>query len=153
MRKIKWPNGRDTAKLRAFAKAHRDLIMGGTILAIDPASKSAGYAIFNCGILQESGALEVEGPISQRLNDLFYAIVDLGVEPDIMTVETIRKTGHLYLRWSCGTVVAAADATHTVEIPTNQWRTLAPPDYVKSDAGDAELMGLVLIEYAREIDL
>ena len=149
-KKINWPRGKDSTKIRKFAERYSDLIMSGTVLAIDPASKSAGYAVYKCGVLMDSGTLECDGLISQRLNDMFYMIAEKEIKPDILCIETIRHNAHLYLRWSCGMLVAAADAEHVVEIPTNQWRVLAPEGYEKTDEGDAKLIGEVLITYARE---
>jgi len=150
--KYNWPRGRDVARIKKFCSKHGDLILGGTILAIDPASKSAGYALYKCGVFITGGSITVEGPVSKRLNKLFHKIEQLGHRPDILVIETIRATmSHIYLRWSVGALVAASNAEHVLEVNALVWRSMVPPDYVKTDSQDAYWLGKAVIELNKEV--
>jgi hypothetical protein len=153
MNKIKWIKGKDINKVRKFCKKHHELVLKGKLLSFDPASRSAGIAYYDCGILIEKGTIELDDkPIAQRLNQLYKEVSDFAIgKPDVVAIETLRgNMSHQYLMWAAGVMVGATITEHVVEIPQNLWKCCAPSDYVKSDEDDAEWVGRALIEIAKE---
>lgn len=150
---IKWPGGAESAAFKLTVYQHSDAILQGKFIAIDPASLSAGVAVFSAGELVSSKTIKLPAkkPINERLNILFHELSSLD-NADLLVIEKIRmKTAHIYLRWAVGTSVAGAPVLKTIEAPTTFWRAIRPEGYVKTDEGDAVLIGQMVILLAREM--
>lgn len=133
-----------------------DDILGGNFLAIDPASKSAGYALFSKGELVESGSIEApEGPIAVRLDYMRGELAKLIGRKSIgaVAVEKVRShTGHVFLTWSAGTLVSATKSPKVIEITTTMWKkNIDPKKYLKSDEQDAIEIGRFVVTIAKEL--
>jgi hypothetical protein len=136
-------------KFATSARNNAEMILSGSVLAIDPASgasSSPGYAISKEGVMIKSGVLDLGDPhksIQHRLNRLgreLYTILD-GKLPDVLAVERIRGSrSHEHLKWSVGVVVGTVPASLFLEVPVSTWRRYCPDNYVKSDQTDAEII-------------
>ncbi len=135
--------------------AYADSMVLATVVAIDPGSKSCGYAIAHQGKFKTSGHVEVPKQfkrIGPRLKYI-HAELDKILTPYnkiYMLVEKVRpRTGHIYLTWAAGVAVATGGCVvEVIEIPIGMWKKLCPADYEKSDIADAEKIlevGLVLL--------
>lgn len=130
-----------------------------SILAIDPASggtSNIGWAIYTKGKLQESGEIKIKhGPIQQRLNDLFKAFSEFDWGKDkLVVIEKVRsgQNSHIYLTWAVAVILAALNNGLFIEISSPIWRKYKPENYVKSDRGDAELIGHAFFQEAKKLE-
>ncbi len=149
---IKWPSGRTSEQFKKDIAALADVILGGTFLAIDPASRNLGTALFEKGKLVNSGTIQLpaKGSISSRLKVLYKTLLD-GRAVDLLVIEKIRGSqSHVYLHWAVGVSVAGVQAPTMIEIPIPMWRAVRPYNYIKSDEGDAILMGAAVVALAKE---
>ena len=128
-----------------------NLILTGTVLAIDPASKSVGYALYHKGELVKNGTLEAPGRnVTRRLAWLYDQLSAYQGKIDLLAIEEIRgRMAHTHLIWAVGLIVAAIRPDEMVEVPITMWKALCPPNYIKSDANDAAKMGEVIMNIAR----
>lgn len=150
MGEIKWGGGKQGPGIVKNIKSMGQIVDTGTVLAIDPASKSLGYALYDCGVLVEKGKLISKyKQIERRLRDLSRQLKNKFKRVDILAVEKIRGSmAHEYLRWSIGMAVTSIDSDVMVEIPINFWKKLVEEGYTKDDDNDAELIGLVVVKIA-----
>ena len=126
----------------------KELILGGTMIAIDPSSLSMGYAVFKQGKLVENNVITAKGNIGFRLNKLCEMLPD--ISPDVVIVEKVRSnTGHIYLTWSTGAAVARYPA-FICEVAFYAWKKNVGADYEKSDARDALEIGNFAITLCKE---
>jgi hypothetical protein len=155
---IKWPQGKHPTQFRNKIKKHKDKILNGRILAIDPASGSTshpGWALFERGELIGTGSVQLDSklPIQGRLNALFK-LVSEGIgqpPPDVLIMEEIRGSmAHAFLFWACGVIAAACGKSELIEEPVSFWSAVVPNGYVKSDETDAVYIGLTAILIAKE---
>jgi hypothetical protein len=123
-----------------------DLILDGTMLAIDPGSNSLGYAIYKAGELEISGEIKGKGLAHERLHEIADQLLELE-KPDVLAIELIRKN-HVLI-WSIGTTIACIRSPNLIEVPITLWHKLRADDYEKTDALDAELIGQVVISRAK----
>lgn len=133
----------------------RDKILGGYLLAIDPASVSLGFALYDKGVLVKSGTLKTKGDIATRLTDLCLLLREEIRHYDIsvLAVEFLRTgVGHHFLVWSVGAVVSEVAADHVVEVHTQSWKKLVSSSYQKSDENDAIQIGRFAVEIAKETE-
>lgn len=158
MNVIEWPKGLQPTY--AAIKKHKDIILGGTVLAIDPSSGSAnsmpGFSIWTGAELVLSGTIKIDSKkvIYHRLTDLYFKIFELTeVRPDVLVIESVNKMqAHAFLLWAVGVSIAAAAAPVSIEIHNCLWKAVAKatPAYKKSDAADAEMMGRAVILLAKK---
>lgn len=140
-------------------KQAEDLILGGTMLAIDPSSGSKdstmGYAFFDQAEMVESGIIKIDHkkPIHERLVEIHDFLFDKFIQPDVLVIEKIRGSrSHPYLFWSVGVAVAASRPSFLIEMNAATWHRVAGTDYIKSDQTDAEMIGLTAINMAQGED-
>jgi hypothetical protein len=140
--------------LHEIVQEHKDTILKGTLLAIDPSCGSShsdpAFAFFKEGKLVESGAiiLDCKADIYTKLREQFSWLEDkYGVDVDILALEKIRK-GHTHLRWACVIPMIACFSSTIIEVHPMVWHRFVPKDYVKSDEKDAIVIGLTLIAIA-----
>lgn len=140
---------------KEFAKKPCGQILSGNMLAIDPASKSVGWAYYQEGELADSGTIEVPGklPVQERLHEL-YRVVYNGLKdimPDVLVIERIRASNaHINLLWAVGTIIAACPAKVVIECNVSTWKKFCPNDYEKTDENDAIMIGHAAVECTRE---
>jgi len=155
---VKWPAG--YAEFYHSIRLHRERILTGTVIAIDPSSggtSQPGFAIYKAGEIVTSGDLDLPSkrPIYERLQLLHERVMKLTPEPpDVFVIEQIRgqRFSHHFLLFSIGATIAAARTPRVIEIPLNVWRALAKatPGYIKADCMDAELQGKSIIMLAQK---
>src|SRR3990167_9279168 len=153
MTEVKWPTGKTGYAMRKEITKHADAILDGKVLAVDPASKSAGWATYISSSLVSSGVFTAPDsmPINRRLWKLADDLAKLE-KPDVLVVEKIRGSmAHIYLLWSVGMVVSTIKAPILLEMPVSVWRSFRPEGYEKNDRNDAEMIGSTLIALAQDI--
>jgi len=153
---VKWPQGYTTFYRQVRAAAPQ--ILTGTLLAIDPGSVCAGYAVFVAGVLVKSGTIKLPSAvIYDRLKYLYRAIGEIVENPTVTVIEEIRgqNFSHRFLIYSIGVSIAATSAPITIELPLNVWKALAKatPEYKKTDENDGIMIGASLIRLARELQI
>lgn len=118
-------------------------------LSLDPGSNSCGYALWYGLELVDSGSIQAKGSIGKRLSNIqqqFEAVLTTHqAKPEVAVVEFVRSnTGHIYLTWAAGALVATSKATHTLEISTGLWSKVKTAAYVKGDEADAFGIGTLV---------
>lgn len=150
---VKWPTGKTGYAMRKEIGKNLDAILDGKVLSIDPASKSAGWALHISSTLVESGT--IKAPDSMPINRRLWKICDeliLLEKPDVLVIEKLRGSmTHVYLLWSVGMIVSAIRAPILLEMPVTVWRSFRPENYEKSDQNDAEMIGGTLIALAKDL--
>lgn len=136
------------------AARHATLILGGLLLAIDPASGGTsypGFALFHKGQLQSSGRVAIDGgQVQDRLYQLMTTLLR-GQQPDVLAIERIRgANAHPYLFWSVGVTVAATRPLVVIEVPVSTWKKHVGKDHVKGDEADAVAIGQTLVALAHK---
>lgn len=136
-------------KFQASLRPHKRAILEGTMLAVDPASISMGWAWFEAGQLIISGEYKAprSHPPHKRLQSLMEQLVQW-TKPNIMAVEKLFKYNSS-LVWSVGAAIVTIQPEDMVEVPIRIWKTLADDTYEKTDQADAELIGKAVIYFAR----
>lgn len=156
---VKWPQG--FLPFYVKVREHRDKILTGTMICIDPASGGTslpGFCICVGGEVLTSGTIDMgprKLPIYERLQVLHDRVMKLTpTAPDVFCLEMIRgqNFSHHYLHWAIGTSIAAARTNAVVEIPMHAWRPVSKitPGYIKGDAADAECMAVAMLLLAQK---
>jgi len=130
-------------------KENADIILTKTVLCIDPASNSVGYAIYKKGKFVEGGKIvaRAKAPIYERLEEIARKLPQ--VTPDVVIIELVRSsTGHVYMVWAVGTIIAHYGVS-TIEVPHRLWKNTIDDKYVKDDDVDAKYIGKYVIEIAK----
>jgi hypothetical protein len=118
-----------------------------------------GYAIYDQGILTESGTFEfsINRDLGYRLQDLRKDLAKIeGVTA--LAVEHIPPrryggggaTGHASLLCAMGTCLSSTDCDIILTVRPQTWHSMKPEGWVKGDAEDAEAIGHCIIEIAKE---
>ena len=136
------------------------LILGGTVIVIDPSSGSRdsmpGYAVIKGGNIIETGVIKI--PLSMtiegRLRYLDDRLNELAIKypPDLLVIEEIPSRAHHYLMWAIGVTIAGVRAKF-MQMPICVWKAAAKvaASYIKkSDEADANIMALSLLSIAKE---
>jgi hypothetical protein len=124
-----------------------------TILCIDPASRSLGYAIYSSfggeWAKMKSGTITAKGDINTRLGSMAKDLKELG-SPDAVFVEFIGgSTGHKYLLWAVGMVATTFPHVPLVEVQTGLWKKFVDKHYTKTDEMDAIYIGKAVLEISK----
>lgn len=145
---------------------HRNIILGGTVLAIDPSSGSEesqpGYALFKDGILLEYGTVEIgtkrsSGGLANRLFMLRSYLMEEFPRPDLVCIE---RCPFLYANMAAARlqqvmgVVKSCWNVPAIEVSPASWKkwTHALPEgitYEKRDDLDALTIGTCVVGIAR----
>lgn len=158
--------GKTTVAYMAIRK-HRDLLLKGTVIAIDPSCGSSssmpGYAVYRAGDLVTSGTIQLDptGELWARLRTLAIQLTELYTlyTPDVLIFEQISPRrygggsahGHASLLKSVGVVLSIPGPEGVVPLAPRVWKSLTRSAYRKSDEGDAVEMGWITIQQAREM--
>lgn len=144
---------------------HAELILSGTILAIDPStgSKSSmpGYALFVKGKLKECGIIEVDPSLSKtkRLSEINRTLREDFNIPDILACEYIPPVKYgrggmnsislMGLQRAIGATMAAFPDSELIEVATKFWMTHHNwKEWKKGDVDDAIAIGMAVINTA-----
>lgn len=151
---VPWPQKYD--KFYRQVQAARGLILEGSMLAIDPSSRTMGYAFYDSAVLVTSGTLSA--PAKMATNDRLIMLHDRIQElvpspPDVMAIEEIRgKMAPYQLHWSVGGTITAVRPPVLIEVPINVWKPVSRLTdwYFKDDEIDARMIGHSLIRLVKE---
>jgi len=155
---------RDKDVLMKRVRKHRDKILKGTMLALDPSCASSasdpGYAIYEKGKLIDKGIIEVQGKgsmdVYQRLQAIRRCMVEEFTDPiDVIAIEDVSKLpyrrGSNNTTKSQGVMLAALDCQIVLEITPVVWQNVSKDfDYEKDDDVDAEYIGRAIVKMATE---
>lgn len=131
-------------------------ILSGRLLAIDPSSGSTGsmpgFALYEKGQLISSGRIKI--PLGQaphrRMFHLGECLRSNFKDVDVLVVENL-STGFgvsTVLLQSVGAVYASVESPLCIPVSPRTWHMNAPEGYVKTDEGDAVLLGWTTIKAA-----
>ena len=108
------------------------------LISIDSSTSCSGYAIFENGILQDYGCIDMTSikDIYERTNNMILAIYDLinNITPDIVVVEQTTVTRNaLTSRWLTllvGSVMGKCvnEGIFFYDFRPSEWRKLVDPD-------------------------
>lgn len=159
--------GRDTDLYRE-ARHAANLLIKGNVVAIDPSvgstSSMPGWAIYLSGRLAISGTFDIPigRPLSERLQILGIKLRSLykTYNPDVLVYEDIpsqrygggNAEAHASLLKAVGAILAVRGPRATVGMKPTVWKRLVRDTYVKGDREDAEEMGWIAIEVAKEME-
>lgn len=140
-------------KFQASLRPHKKAILHGSLLAIDPGSRSLGWARFEAGQLLISGAYEA--PTSMPAHKRLVKIADQLSQwtcPNILAIERMFKFNPS-LVWSVGMSIVVTRPQDLIEVNVRAWKKFAEEDdgYEKSDEWDAIMIGRCVIETARQL--
>lgn len=134
---------------------YKDLIMNGTMMSVDPSSKSLGLNIYVNGEHQEAILIKCDDPsarIGVRLKSM-YEKLPYNLDVDVMIIELVRpQTGHIYLTWAAALCIIKYGPKETLELSAGAWQKIKPTNYIKSDVLDSKLIGNFAITICKEDD-
>jgi hypothetical protein len=153
---ITLPKTKSYIKLFARIQKEGGKILGGKMIAIDPASSSSshtGYAIFNKGKFEEKGVIKVSTlpPLHQRLWDIYDELQNKYNHFDVFVIEDLKGMHNDSLKYAVGAIITAVRVAPIIFIPPKVWRALISDDYEKSDENDAEMLGRAAIVIAKGV--
>lgn len=134
---------------------NKKLLLEQRWIAIDPASRSIGYALVEGGEVVEKGTIKTNKKcIGERLNDLFHQLEDKFDDLSMVAVELVRpNSGHLYLTWGAGVVAAGTNAPLVIEIPTSMWAKRKDSGWAKTDVLDALYIAKLILTIVSEVEV
>lgn len=154
----------------AIDKKNAEIILKGTFISIDPSCGSnnsmPAYAIYKESRLVRSGTIQLNlnKDTEYRLKDLSKQLSNIiPMDVDVAVIENIpvmpgkfSHKGLSSLFKSVGTIIGAFSVIENpnlifINIMPISWRKYAPAGYVKSDVGDAILIGNAAIQLAKKI--
>lgn len=152
---VKWPKGKALEEFRTKVARCKYYVEYGTVIAIDPASRQAGWAKYRRMKLVDSGTIEMSAskPINQRLHELYDKVAVLGA-PDILAIEHIKGSrSHDYLKYAVGVALAGCRCPEVIFVPIPAWKAVAKTqsDYSKDDENDAKMIGLTVNKMWEEL--
>lgn len=156
METIRWPKGRTIDKFKELVRKNSHYFLRGRVVAIDPGSRSLGYAIFQDGKFIERNKIQVHGklPLNTRLAQILKELPK-EPQPDVLLVEEIGKgaMAHIYLKYAVGAVLAGYPYPVLIFCPITVWKAYARDTGLtdKDDDIDAEVMGTSVIHLAKEL--
>ena len=154
------------SKIDEACKRYADLILSGTMLAIDPGStNNLGWAFYESGELRERGVFKAKYHKGSwhRLRQLSKLLSDNFPYVDVLAVEHVamgRVQKNARLLSSVGMVFVSVDSEAVVMVPPISWLALLPDkDAYRlskkagdiSDDEDAENIGNCVIYKARNV--
>jgi hypothetical protein len=153
----KWPKGKHTKKFTKDILENVDAIKHGSMLSVDPGTNSLGWALFQSGILVQSGEIKATERkttvirLREILHDMYDRFEDNTI--DLMVVEMLRGNRvRPPLHWATGTVLAAIQPDSLIEVPIVFWHKIRPVEYVKTDELDAKLIGRCVCLVQQDIE-
>ena len=149
---VEWTKGKVNEQIVKKIEGHADIIKDGIVLAIDPASRSLGWALYEKGKFIKKGTIvSKKKEVNDRLQDISAQLQTEFKDVDLLAVEKIRGSqSHDYLKWAIGMIITSIRAPRLIEVPIQFWRKLIGKDYEKTDENDAEMIGKVVITIAED---
>lgn len=138
--------------VRAFKKQVADLgdlVLTGSLLAIDPGSRSLGWAWFQGGEYMVSGTYKASSRTKphERLCQIMEQLQNWA-NPDVLAVEKMFKLNPSLI-WSVGASIVTVKPVQLIEVPIPIWKSLVPSTYEKSDETDAIYIGKAVLHHAK----
>jgi len=145
-------------------KSHRDTLLHGRCLGIDPSSgktSPVGWALSEHGVVIEDGVIDVPpGDEVTRLQFIagwLWGNID---DVELLVIEKLRKSRWLNvspcLMHSVGAIMAACGAPACIELPIQTWRAYATKEHlsdksagIPTDARDARAILESAIDIAK----
>lgn len=98
-----------------------------SILYVDPASISTGWALFIDGTLQQSGTIvaDKKDNVFKRLYQIYVGYRKLGIKPDEVHIEQLVRNTHIYTHWSVSVIALGLfhrDVQVDADIPISSWQ-------------------------------
>lgn len=152
---VNWPSGPSITKFKQVISRKIKDLTEGTVIAIDPGSKSTGYALFEKGIMVESGLIKSASqlPINTRLYEIVKGSPK--VPADVLIIEDIGKgkMAHVYLKYTVGAILSAYPHSEVIFCPISVWKSYAKAHGItdKNDELDAQCIGKSIIQWAKEM--
>ncbi len=150
-----------TTKILKHVKFNSSAILNGKFIAIDPScgsySSMPGYAIYESGVLVDSGIIEVNTswPLYKRLREISMTLMWEFDSYDLLIIEQIKAhfgRGSDSLHKGIGAILSAVDCKDVIYMPVRTWKRFLPVGYYKTDEYDAIAIGNAAIELAKEFD-
>lgn len=138
-------------KFQASLRPHRTSILTDSVLAIDPASISLGWAWFQEGELVISG--EYTAPRTMSPHKRLPVIMDqltAWTKTKTLVIERMFRYNPS-LVWSVGSTIVTIRPDVMLEMPVRVWKAFCDDSYEKSDQADAEMIGKALIYLAKDL--
>lgn len=150
MKLIDKMRGRDL-KIAKKILTHKEEILRGPIIAVDPGSNYMGWALFEGGELKKAGVAKGgKNPVCKRFFNIFDELPDYS-NISVLVVEFVRtNTGHEFLTFSNGISMAKYGSPIFIEVTNTMWKKNVPKEYEKSDVNDAIAIGQVVIDLCKE---
>lgn len=142
----------------------RETILTGTLLAVDPSTGSSsslpGYALYEKGILVESGVIRVDvaAAKNKRLFEIRRTLQEDFEVPDVLVIEHISAIAFGALKYNAeafvglhrgvGAILSAFNLDTVIEVPPSVWKRKVDEGYTKSDESDAVYIGRYVINEA-----
>ena len=163
--------------VRACVLPISDIVLGGSVLAIDPScvssSSNPGWALYEAGELHSSGSIDCidyRQPLETRLQLLGKYCREEFAEPDVLVIEHIQMGGRINMQSTIratGAIIGNFETERVISISPLAWQAFIEKriplgggsDYIKyreykanhkSEEVDAQMIGLAVIEIARE---
>lgn len=153
-----------TSMIQTQIERHREEILKGTLLAVDPSTGSGsslpGFAWFEAGELKESGVIQVTigAAKNKRLFEIRRTLQEEFPIPDVLVIEHIssvpwgnmrRNTEALAgLQRGVGAILSAFNVDAVIEVMPSLWKKTVDEHYTKSDEMDAIYIGRYVIARA-----
>jgi hypothetical protein len=98
-----------------------------SILYVDPASISTGWALFVDGVLQQSGTIvaDKKDNVFKRLYQIYVGYRKLGIKPDEVHIEQLVRNTHIYTHWSVSVIALGLFHSNVkvgADIPISSWQ-------------------------------
>lgn len=148
------------SQLMAAVRQHRELLLTGEVLAIDPSTGAgptsyAGYSLWSAGEWYEQGIIimDYRDPTPDRMRALSLCLAQDFDRPDVLIVEQLNHPKvHFSLKKAVGAIYAGCHAEVDIEMPAPVWHAHTPTGYVKTDDWDAFYIGETALYLARSLE-
>lgn len=152
----RFPQTKSLARFYNQVRQARNDIMKGKMVAIDPATGSSsylGYAYFDKGKLVEKGVINIPKslPLFKRLQITHEELKNKFNPIDVLIIECLAGMKNDALKFVTGVTMVSIEYEELIFLKPRIWHIIRPPNYIKSDEDDAELIGLAAIEICKEL--
>lgn len=98
-----------------------------SIVYVDPASISSGWALFVDGKLQQSGTVlaDKKANVFKRLYQIYCGYKKLGIKADEVHIEQLVRNTHIFTHWSVSVIALGlfhSNVQVDADIPISSWQ-------------------------------